>query len=428
MFFSVNTRITKQQLGVCKTKSENYTLIFAAQNFIGTFTWSGMPFSNPFTPPKNKHSSALYPPGFNNGSTIDLEWRSSHMNEMRNSTHDPIAQLDFGFSSSRRSSISQQSFDNVQQYPQGYYTSSSSENNTHTPSVPYSLATGPSRSTRYYSHALSDEDKLALAQGELNHNLQTWAPEDLVKHHESRKSLVPQGIGANKLRKIEAFAKIEEEKQRSQRASDKKVRGKAMLPSFRLTHGKGQQEYIAYHPQASQSMYDLRSASAPITLQPDLPPASPQAVPTLRRKYSWEPAPATTAPHQNVRTVGGTESDYFSFQRGHVVPPTPRSRTSSCVPSSGVPCLLSAKDTAHQHNPDTTFDTFLMPHISGKGEAYRGADNAKKFKVKVSDEDTGDTLRRFKKMRSTATLRQRFSRSGLRHENEKDDPDVPALP
>lgn len=332
--------------------------------------------------------------------------------------------------------MSNQSLDNVQRYLKGYDTSSSNDNNAGTPFAPYTPAPGPGKSARYYSHALSNEDKLALAQGELNHNLQTWAPEDLVKHHESRKSLVPQGVGANKLRKMEAFAKIEEEKQHSQRALDKKVRGKAFLPSFRLTNDKGQQGYVAYHPQASQSMYDLRSVSAPLARHRYQQPASPPPVASLRRKYSWEPVEAPSTPVQNVRTAGGTDSDYFSFQPGLEVLSTPTSQRSSGVPSSHMSSPLSNKDTAHQHNPDTTFDRFLAPHKSGKGEAFRGAENAKKVKVKVSDEDFGrsvpgpakvNTLRRFKKMRSTPTLRQRFSRSGLRQEATEEVPDVPAL-
>lgn len=423
-----------------RDKSLEFTFRFALRTLNTHVTLSYMPFLNPFTSHKNKRSSDMYPPGFHSGSIVDLEWRSPHINETRWSTHDPIMQLDFGFSSTRRNSTSTQSQENVQQYLTGYDNLSSSDDNADTPFTPYTPYTPPpesSKAARYYSHALSNEDRLALAQGELNHNLQTWAPEDLVKHHESRKLLVPQGVGANKLRKMEAFAKIEEEKKHSQRALDKKVRGKALLPSFHLTNDKGQQGYIAYHPQASQSMYDLRSASTLVPQPSRHVPASPTPVRTLRRKYSWEPEQAPSNPHQNVRTAGGIDSGYSSFQPGPEKLLTPSSRTSNRVPSSRVFNPLLNKDTAQQHDPDMTFDTFLVPHKSGKGEAYRGSNNAKIVRAKASDDDFGvsapgpakeNTLRRLKKMQSTPTLRQRFSRSGLRQESDEKVPDVPASP
>ncbi|OAK97973.1 hypothetical protein IQ06DRAFT_357124 [Phaeosphaeriaceae sp. SRC1lsM3a] len=276
----------------------------------------------------------------------------------------------------------------VQRYLKGYQISSSSGSNGDNSLFPFTPVPKPSSSTRYYRHALSSEGKAALCRGELNHNLQVYSPDDIIKHHESRKSLVPQGVGANKLHKMEAFAKIEEDKQHSQRAFDEK---------------------------ASQSMYDLCSSNAPAPLDlqrtPELPPIS-----TLRRKFSGEETQALASLHKNVHTA--SRVDYLSHHPRTEMPSSSTSRISSRIPRP-----LSNTDTAHQFSQNTTFDTFLVPHKSGKGEAYRNALNAKEVK-----NEKAPALRRFSKMRSTPTLRQRFSRSGLRREGKDNVPDMSALP
>lgn len=187
----------------------------------------GMPLSNPFTSRKNKRSAVVYPQGFQNGSVVDLNWRPPNINGTTMSTQ---------FDSATPHSTTTEPLKTVQRYLKGYQISSSSGSNGDNSLFPFTPVPKPSSSTRYYRHALSSEGKAALCRGELNHNLQVYSPDDIIKHHESRKSLVPQGVGANKLHKMEAFAKIEEDKQHSQRAFDEKVRGKAVLPRFRFTN------------------------------------------------------------------------------------------------------------------------------------------------------------------------------------------------
>lgn len=44
--------------------------------------------------------------------------------------------------------------------------------------------------------------------------------------------------------------------------------------------------------------------------------------------------------------------------------------------SSFTPSPLGKENEGHKATPDVTFDQFLVRHKSGKGEAFRGADNA----------------------------------------------------
>ncbi|EAT76968.2 hypothetical protein SNOG_15593 [Parastagonospora nodorum SN15] len=167
---------------------------------------------------------------------------------------------------------------------------------------------------RYYDHALSKGDHDALIMGELNHNLRAYTPRDLVIHHESRKELVPQGIaGTDKLGEMEAFAKIEQEKQHSHQVQERN------LPS------------------------------------------------------------------------------------------------------------------AHRHNLSATFDSFLVPHKSGKGEAFRGTPTAKKPKAikekrsSSSMQPVTNTLRRLSMMPSMHSLKICKSRASLRKDSLENS-DVSPLP
>jgi hypothetical protein len=236
-------------------------------------------------------------------------------------------------------------------------------------------------------------------------------------HHESRKDLVPQG---NKLRKMDAIATIEQDKQLSQRALNKKVRSSAFLPTLRLVNEKGQVDPVTYHPQASQSMYDLRFSSAPSPKEQFRAPVSPP-LPILARKFSFDASPSPVS-HTRAASTG----DYFSYRPYQ---PTP----SSCGNSSRVRSPFSNRASIHQHNPDTTFDAFLVPHKSGKGEAYRGGANAKKQKgseSSISDHSLSpakekSSLRRFSRMPSLPSLKKHKSRHNLDKEEEEDVPPLP---
>ncbi|KAF1917130.1 hypothetical protein BDU57DRAFT_256557 [Ampelomyces quisqualis] len=273
---------------------------------------------------------------------------------------------------------------------QGYHTRSSSKASN---SIVQQL---PPPKPRYYSHALTAEDKDALARGEKNHNLRVYTPKDVVMHHESRKALVPQGTGTDKLRKMETLATIEQDKQLSQRALDKK---------------------------ASQSMCDLRSSSAPAPKDHFQAPVSPP-LPTLARKFSFDMS-SPPASHARATSTG----DYFSHRPYQ---PSPSSSGSSSRARSP----LSNTSSIHRHNPSTTFDAFLAPHKTGKGEAYRGAANAKMPKVSqsstpnhsLSPAKEKSPRRRFSRMPSIPSLKKRMSRRNLGKDGVDGEQDVPPLP
>jgi hypothetical protein len=335
-----------------------------------------------------------------------------------------LGHLDFEFSSSTDSSESDFASDLQQRDPQPAYSYHAYSNSSLSSDVPPPL---PFKKGRFYSNALSSEDKAALVHGELNHNLKVWSPTDVVMHHESRKSLVPQGPGIDKLRKMEAMASIERDKQHSQQVLNREVRGSTILPSFRLTNDKGEDDNVAYHRQATQSMYDLRSPSAPLQRSLPLPP-------TLARKFSFD---ATTPPPLEAKGIRPVSTDdYFSHRpsrpsrpRSMLSPPSPDSRESSRG--------RSPLSQGHRHNPNTTFDSMLAPHKSGKGEVFRGSPHAKKAKASASDASSSpgqSPVRdkkqcRFSKMPSMISLKKRSSRYDLRKNGADDDiPEVPSLP
>ncbi|KAF2036216.1 hypothetical protein EK21DRAFT_52619 [Setomelanomma holmii] len=256
----------------------------------------------------------------------------------------------------------------------------------------------PVERARYYSVALTKSDQDALVRGEENHNLKAWTPKDVVLHHESRKELIPQ-IGMYKLHKIDTMADIEQDMQQSQAALSKKVRA-PKLP-------------------ASQSMHDLRSFSG---LRTTFPPASPNLSPRsrLHRKFSFED---TSSPSRSAHVRAASSGDEFT-RSGR--PQRPRPSSPSSGSSSRVRSPLVPQGFDHQANPSATFDAFLVPHKSGKGEVYRGTENAKKAKgskgsgAETSDQDSPP--RRF-----LNKLRKHSSRRNLRS-SDSDLPVISPLP
>ena len=277
----------------------------------------------------------------------------------------------------------------------------------------------PARKARYYSHALSDEDKQALSMGEKNHNLKEWTPKDLVNHHEARRNLVPRAM--DKLDKTNALAGIEKDKKDSQRALSKwanKVRRFSKLPRIKVTSDGGGKDdeptttttttYTQPH-HGSQSMYDFRSLS---------PPAAPQLSPVSISPLALaDQAPLLDSRAAHTRAASSS-GDYFSR------PARPLSSHASSGHSSGTSTSrvrlspLSQEVQPFRHNPQVTFDAFLAPHKLGKGEAYRDSDNAKKLKTlegEPKDEPAGSPMsskRRLSKMPSMPILRKRSPRLG----------------
>lgn len=239
----------------------------------------------------------------------------------------------------------------------------------------------PVKKTRYYSYALSNEDKEALARGEMNHNLKEYSAKDMILHHESRKALVPHNT--SKLDKIEVFANIEREKQYSQQAMDKKVRNPANIPDIPrifIINEHGHKQKLTDCEQTSQSMYDLRSSSAPAPqLSPPVSLSPPSVSPPLTRTWSFDASPPNT---RLTHVRAASNGDYFSSRPIRRTRPERLRQPSSPVAdtSNRVRSPLANELSRHQHNPEVTFDTFLVAHKSGKGEVVRGSDHAKKDK------------------------------------------------
>jgi hypothetical protein len=310
--------------------------------------------------------------------------------------------------------------------PHNFYNSLSSSSSSLVQDAP---APQWIKKNRYYSHTLSDEDRDSLACGEQNHNLKEFTRKDTVMHHESRKALIPTNI--SKLDKMDAITHVEKAKQHYQKNLNKKVRDTVKLPLCRLIHEHGKGGCITYSLQASQSMYDLRYS---ITPAPHMPSVLPVASPLLNlpRKFSFEATPPPLSRSLHVRTTSG--GDYFSHPIRPQLsrpPSSPSSGTSSRVRSP-----LANEFPPHQLNPNATFDAFLVPHKSGKGEVFRGTANAKRSKSSSNtiaakpdpydslEKEKSSTRRIFSRMPSMPSLRKRSSHRDIR-KGSVDETDLP---
>jgi len=181
---------------------------------------------------------------------------------------------------------------------------------------------------RYYSKALTDEDKKALAAGEENHNLRKWTKEDLVRYHESRVELLPWAS-----HRAEAIATLNKAKY-----------------AIEQSHTVWNQvlRFIG-HPLKRDSSSQKEAYAKQTRAQVALSIVDPLSV-------SSEP-PKADSPSSSL---SGAELQ------------TPN-RVRSSPPSAARP---------YQLNESLTFDNFTSPHILGKGDAYRDAENAMTSKSK----------------------------------------------
>ncbi|KAI4645058.1 hypothetical protein J4E93_005857 [Alternaria ventricosa] len=271
----------------------------------------------------------------------------------------------------------------------------------------------PAPKPRYYAQALSPEDTQSLSQGEKNHNLQEWSVTRLIIHHDQRKALIPQVMPIEE--KMSALAEIDHEMQQSQRAvanTKEKVRNKLHIPRIRKTtdNTKDEEHSRTQFWQSSQSTYDLRSSM--------LPPPLPRSTPTAQPEQYEEPRNRRYS-HARAASSG----DYF-YQ-----PSSPRTsayntrRISSLATSSGPSSSSSSnhvrsplnQEVQFRADPATTFDSFLVPHKSGRGEVLAESKNAKKVETPTASlSPTPKALakvRRLTKMPSMPLLRKRSSGS-----------------
>ena len=231
--------------------------------------------------------------------------------------------------------------------------------------------------SRYYAHNLTDEDHHALAVGELNHNLREWSASDLVNYHADRIELVP--ASDEREERIEVIIR---EKYKSERLLLKAARQSRLSfvgsPLVRLeVVQEDDHEDKTYKAQvrseSTQSMVDLRAVSTPSL------PLSPMS-PSSQVSGELFPSPITQA--SAGRRPGFQQAYRFS-------------RLSSSF----------SVDTEYVARPDVTFDSFLAPHVSGKGETHKDSDNAKK------EGDPQKRSRRLSRVPSMPELKKRVSQT-----------------
>ncbi|USP80989.1 uncharacterized protein yc1106_08263 [Curvularia clavata] len=227
---------------------------------------------------------------------------------------------------------------------------------------------------RYYNGALSDDDIAALIRGKKNHNLKKWSPEETVKYHEARKSLIP--LVMPKVEKMSALADIEHDKQYSQRAVNHRVRPAFRLPCIKVTDHNKENGEATSSPRSSRS-----SPSSPMKSHSNSSPLFTCDGESLQ----------CSSLHLHTRAVSG--GDYFSHRRR--ISPLASSSGPSSESSTRVRSPL-AQEVQFRLNPETTFDSFLVPHKSGKCDILPGVANVKKPKS-----------RKLSKMPSMPLLRKR---------------------
>ncbi|KAJ4297545.1 hypothetical protein N0V90_005437 [Kalmusia sp. IMI 367209] len=250
---------------------------------------------------------------------------------------------------------------------------------------------------RYYAHALTGEDKVALAIGEKNHNLREWTADDLVQYQVSRIELVP--YNDNRQEVIEVLMDEKHGSERFLLKSEQHVRHLTGFPLTKLdlVSESKQKETCTQQTRhvVSHDMVDLRTVSMP---NPNPSPTTP----------SLPKPPAVSGTQQQRHSAYGglgSSAEYFSKKPGRKsMTPSPRSSDSSHN-SGHIRSPLAPDGRPYIRRADVTFDTFLEPHASGKGETYRDSEHSKK------KEPQG--LRRLSKMTSMPKLRKRFSQLSL---------------
>jgi hypothetical protein len=200
-------------------------------------------------------------------------------------------------------------------------------------SLPTFHPTQPRRMTRYYASAFTPEEKVALAEGEENHNLKSWTEKDLIFHEETLKDLRPTNVSTG---------------------PDEQV---CIIPVVIVTDG---QEARTHKQQLFHKLYKSRVSSAP---------AVPQAVSgTFAQERAHVLAASRTA----------STGSYFSNNHRPVSyrPPYPSAS------GARFRSPLANEVSHYQPRQQVTFDSILVPHRSGEGETYQSKQNAHLQKAK----------------------------------------------
>jgi hypothetical protein len=291
-------------------------------------------------------------------------------------------------------------------------------------SIPKPAPPRPTKKARYYSFALSDEDKHSLAVGEKNHNLKDWKPMDLLHYHDARAELVPYCDN-----RVEILTALAEDKRRSeqfllrfadtplfkdrnsQAATDRNVRQSLGMPAVRLDpphiekiatyHEKQAYQHPSLERSTTQSMVDLRIPSSP----GPMPPSRPSAF--VERQFSFSREGHLNLP---VHSRRASFDNHLANQHARHISVQSRNSSLSTANSSGLQSPL-----VYEYKRNVTFDSFLVPHVSGKGETVRDTKYAAENKGKKPDGSSeASRMKRLSKMPSVPLMRKRPTKMSSR--------------
>ncbi|OAL50255.1 hypothetical protein IQ07DRAFT_653558 [Pyrenochaeta sp. DS3sAY3a] len=260
---------------------------------------------------------------------------------------------------------------------------------------------------RYYKQAFTDEDTEALARGEQNHNLTPWTPADLVMHDELLNDLRPLPLIVDHSSRssilVDAHGTTTQTFSRPFRTGDKVryLQCSDPLPRIEQSGEKLPQEENRFDAEFQREvegpfcgigspLYSSRSSSAPVLIIPAHDNLLPEN-PAPRHSVGAFPEHSRTSSATRVSeslSIPAPLSRAFSFTSSQTRHAPKLPSPLSLSPASS---FRTRDPEAFKPNPETTFDSFLGPHKSGKGETH--ADYVKRKKVA----DGGGRLRKVRK-------------------------------
>ncbi|RYO06977.1 hypothetical protein AA0121_g11960 [Alternaria tenuissima] len=276
----------------------------------------------------------------------------------------------------------------------------------------------PRQQSRYYAQALSAEDRLALLQGKEDDSLQDWLGES-ANTHDRPGDLVPRVMP--KVERTNALTTMEDDKQHSQRALSKltkKVRkffGLSQVQTKIASIDAKKDEESAYSESrrvSCHSTYNFRSST--------LSPPEPSPLPESKSTPSFQEFVNNAPRYHGSHARAASSEDYFSQHSNSRISTCNANCTSSLASNSGPP---SSSDTStrvrspllqevkFRANPETTFDSLLAPHKSGKGEVLKDSKYAQKVKTPKASPNLNAKTKRLTKMHSIPLLLRRGSRT-----------------
>ncbi|CAI9634827.1 unnamed protein product [Alternaria burnsii] len=256
----------------------------------------------------------------------------------------------------------------------------------------------PRQQSRYYAQALSAEDRLALAQGKEDDSLQDWLGESADTRHDRPGDLVPRVMP--NVERTNALTTMGNDKQYSQRALSK------------LTKKDEESAYSETRRASCQSTYNFCSSA--------LLPSEPSPLPESKSTPSFQEFVNNVPRYHGSHARAASNEDYFSQPFNSRISTCNVHCISSLASTYGPP---SSSDTStrgrspllqevkFRANPETTFDSLLAPHKSGKGEVLKDSKHAQNVKTPKASPNLNAKAKRLTKMPSIPLLLRRGSRS-----------------